>query len=118
MAIAGFSTYLEFSSYFPNRSGAEVVYLEQAYPRPKHLFPVAFAVQSVILSFSASNAIGECAAHSALVASWLVYFAVLEPRANCRGSPVSVLVAHRGKGTYGLGDEGRGCGSLHVRRYL
>lgn len=58
MAIAGFSTYLEFASYFPNRSGAEVVYLEQAYPRPKHLFPIAFAVQSVLLSFSASNAIG------------------------------------------------------------
>lgn len=59
MAIAGFSTYLEFASYFPNRSGAEVVYLEQAYPRPKHLFPIAFAVQSVLLSFSASNAIGK-----------------------------------------------------------
>ena len=59
MAVAGFSVYLEFASYFPNRSGSEVVYLEQAYPRPKHLFPVAFAVQSVILSFSSSNAIGE-----------------------------------------------------------
>ena len=58
MALAGFSVYLEFASYFPNRSGAQVVYLEQAYPRPKHLFPVAFAVQEVILSFSSSNAIG------------------------------------------------------------
>ena len=59
MAIAGFSVYLEFASFFPNRSGAEVVYLEQAYPRPRHLFPIAFAVQSAILSFSSSNAIGE-----------------------------------------------------------
>ena len=59
MAIAGFCTYLELASYFPNRSGGEVVYLEQAYPRPKHLFPVAYAVLSVILSFSSSNAIGN-----------------------------------------------------------
>lgn len=57
MAIAGFGTFLELSSYFPNRSGGEVVYLEQAYPRPRHFFPVAYAVQSVILSFSSSNAI-------------------------------------------------------------
>ncbi|KAM0280648.1 hypothetical protein ACHAQH_003955 [Verticillium albo-atrum] len=57
MAVAGLSVYLELASYFPNRSGGEVVYLEQAYPRPKHFFPVAYAVQSVILSFSSSNAI-------------------------------------------------------------
>ncbi|UQC90162.1 high-affinity methionine permease [Colletotrichum lupini] len=57
MASAGFSVYLELASYFPNRSGSEVVYLEQQYPRPKHFFPVAFAVQSVILSFSSSNAV-------------------------------------------------------------
>jgi amino acid transporter len=59
MAAAGLAVYLELAAYFPNRSGSETVYLEQAYPRPKHFFPVAFAVQSVILSFSASNAIGE-----------------------------------------------------------
>jgi amino acid transporter len=57
MAVAGFAVYLELASYFPNRSGAEVVYLEQAYPRPKYLLPIAFAVQSVFLSFSSSNAI-------------------------------------------------------------
>ncbi|TPX14004.1 uncharacterized protein E0L32_000398, partial [Thyridium curvatum] len=57
MALAGLSVYLELASYFPNRSGSEVVYLEQAYPRPKHFFPIAFAVQSVALSFSSSNAI-------------------------------------------------------------
>ncbi|KAF9630239.1 Amino acid/polyamine transporter I [Lasiodiplodia theobromae] len=49
--------YLELASYFPSRSGAEVVYLEQAYPRPRYFFPTAFAVQSVLLSFSSSNAI-------------------------------------------------------------
>ncbi|KAJ4055801.1 hypothetical protein NW756_003058 [Fusarium oxysporum] len=48
---------MEFTSYFPNRSGSEVVWLEQGFPRPKHLFPVAFAVQSVLLSFSSSIAI-------------------------------------------------------------
>ncbi|KAI1371305.1 amino acid transporter [Hypoxylon crocopeplum] len=57
LAIAGFSVYLELASYFPNRSGSEVVYLEQEYPRPKHFFPIAFAVYSVVLSFSSSNAI-------------------------------------------------------------
>lgn len=61
LLIAGtqLSVYLELASYFPNRSGAEVVYLEQAYPRPKYLLPTAFAVQSVLLSFSSSNAIGK-----------------------------------------------------------
>ena len=57
-SISSLSVYLEYASYFPNRSGSEVVYLEQAYPRPKFLFPTTFAVQSVLLSFSSSNAIG------------------------------------------------------------
>ncbi|KAI1368613.1 high-affinity methionine permease [Xylaria arbuscula] len=57
LAFAGFSVYLELASYFPNRSGGEVVYLEQAYPRPRHFFPIAFAFYSVVLSFSSSNAI-------------------------------------------------------------
>ncbi|CZR58395.1 related to methionine transport protein, high affinity [Phialocephala subalpina] len=59
LVIAGsqLAVYTELASYFPNRSGAEVVYLEQAYPRPKYLLPTAFAVQSVLLSFSSSNAI-------------------------------------------------------------
>lgn len=57
ISIASFAVYLEFASYFSNRSGSEVVYLEQAYPRPKWFFPTAFAFQSVILSFSSGNAI-------------------------------------------------------------
>lgn len=56
-ACAGIGVYLEFTSYYPSRSGSEVVWLEQSYPRPKHFFPVAYAVQSVLLSFSSSNAI-------------------------------------------------------------
>ncbi|KAF2659756.1 amino acid transporter [Lophiostoma macrostomum CBS 122681] len=57
ISIASLAVYLEYASYFPSRSGSEVVYLEQAYPRPKYFFPVAFAVQSVILSFSSGNSI-------------------------------------------------------------
>ncbi|EPE30545.1 hypothetical protein GLAREA_03512 [Glarea lozoyensis ATCC 20868] len=57
VAVAGFSAYLELASYFPNRSGAQVVYLEQAYPRPKYLFPTAYAMLNILLAFSSSNAI-------------------------------------------------------------
>lgn len=51
--------YLEYTAYFPSRSGSEVVFLEQAYPNPKWLFPTTFAVQSVILSYGSANATGE-----------------------------------------------------------
>ncbi|KAF1913065.1 amino acid permease-domain-containing protein [Ampelomyces quisqualis] len=54
LAAAGIGVFLEFISFFPNRSGSEVVWLEQ---RPKHFFPIAYAVHSVLLSFSSSNAI-------------------------------------------------------------
>ncbi|KAI4860411.1 amino acid transporter [Hypoxylon rubiginosum] len=57
LAVAGFCVYLELASFFPNRSGSDVVYLEQEYPRPKHFFPVTYAFYSVVLSFSSSNAI-------------------------------------------------------------
>ncbi|KAF7556129.1 hypothetical protein G7Z17_g1676 [Cylindrodendrum hubeiense] len=51
ICLASGAVYLEFTAYFPSRSGSEVVFLEQAYPRPMWLFPTTFAVQSVILSF-------------------------------------------------------------------
>ncbi|KAJ7585652.1 high-affinity methionine permease [Mycena floridula] len=57
LSFAGLSCYLEFLSLFPNRAGADVAYLEQAYRRPKYLFPVSFAVITIILSFASSNAI-------------------------------------------------------------
>lgn len=57
LTLSGLSVYLELLSYFPSRSGAEVVYLEQAFPRPRFFFPVAFAVQTIILSFTSGNAI-------------------------------------------------------------
>ncbi|KAK8205615.1 hypothetical protein M8818_004791 [Zalaria obscura] len=56
-SAASLTVYLEYASYFPSRSGSEVAYLEQAYPRPKYFFPIAFAVQTVILSFSSGNSI-------------------------------------------------------------
>ncbi|KAK0638307.1 High-affinity methionine permease [Lasiodiplodia hormozganensis] len=56
LCMASGSVYLEFTAYFPSRSGSEVVFLEQAYPRPPWLFPTTFAVQSVILSFGSANA--------------------------------------------------------------
>ena len=57
MSAAGFSVYLEYAACFPNRSGSEAVYLEQAYPRPRYLFPISFAVQTVALSFSSGNSV-------------------------------------------------------------
>ncbi|KAJ4161956.1 hypothetical protein NW765_010045 [Fusarium oxysporum] len=42
---------------FLTAAGPRLYGLSKASPRPKHLFPVAFAVQSVLLSFSSSNAI-------------------------------------------------------------
>lgn len=59
MALSTLVVYLEFVSYFPSRSGSEVVYLEQSYPRPRYFFPTVFAMQTVIFSFSSSNAIGR-----------------------------------------------------------
>ncbi|WRT70491.1 uncharacterized protein IL334_007489 [Kwoniella shivajii] len=57
LTACGQAVYFELASYFPSRSGGEAVYLEQAYTRPKYFLPVTFAVQSVVLSFSSSNAI-------------------------------------------------------------
>lgn len=53
------SVYLEYTAYFPSRSGSEVVFLEQTYPNPRYLFPTTFAVQSVILSYGSANATGK-----------------------------------------------------------
>ncbi|WPB00904.1 uncharacterized protein RHO25_005524 [Cercospora beticola] len=56
-SASSLSVYLEYAAYFPSRSGSEVAYLEQAYPRPKWFFPTAFATQNVILSFSSGNSV-------------------------------------------------------------
>ncbi|KAF2261382.1 amino acid transporter [Lojkania enalia] len=51
------AVYMEYASLFPNRSGGQVTYLEQAYPRPIFLFPTAYAFFTVAFSFSSSNAV-------------------------------------------------------------
>jgi len=86
-SIATLSVYLEYAAYFPNRSGSEVVYLEQAYPRPRWLFPTTYAFLTVVLSFSASNAIGKYSSPrcASLVlrlrdGGWLTLVAVGSPR--------------------------------------
>ncbi|KAK8199530.1 amino acid transporter-like protein [Phyllosticta capitalensis] len=73
ISACSLGTYLELASYFPSRSGSETVYLENAYPRPKWFFPTAFAVQTVILSFSSSNAV--------VLAQYLFKMADREPTA-------------------------------------
>ncbi|KAF7328429.1 Amino acid transporter-like protein [Mycena venus] len=67
ISYAGLALYLELASMFPKRAGAEAVYLEQAYRRPKYFFPAAFAAITVILEFSASNSI--------VLAKYLLYAA-------------------------------------------
>ncbi|KAH8699188.1 amino acid permease-domain-containing protein [Talaromyces proteolyticus] len=51
------AVYLELSACFPSRSGSEVVYLEQAYPKPRYFFPTIFAIKHVVFAFASSNAI-------------------------------------------------------------
>lgn len=48
--------YVEFVVYYKKRSGGDVVYLEQAYPKPDFLIPTTYAAVSVILSFMTSSA--------------------------------------------------------------
>lgn len=48
--------YIEFVTYFRRRSGGEVVFLEQSYPKPRFMIPVTYAAVTVILSFSTSSA--------------------------------------------------------------
>ncbi|KAF2731965.1 amino acid transporter [Polyplosphaeria fusca] len=57
IAFSALAVYLEYASMFPNRSGGQVAYLEQAYPRPVFLFPTAYAFFIVAFSFSSSNAV-------------------------------------------------------------
>ncbi|KAH9068445.1 amino acid transporter [Lactarius deliciosus] len=49
-AFVALLSYAELASFFPGRSGAEVVFLEQAYPRPRFLVPTTFAMIAVLLS--------------------------------------------------------------------
>ncbi|EJD39118.1 amino acid transporter [Auricularia subglabra TFB-10046 SS5] len=57
ISFAGLTLYNEYSSMFPDRSGGEVVFLEQAYPRPRFFVPISFAITAILLSFSATASI-------------------------------------------------------------
>jgi hypothetical protein len=43
---------------FPHRSGGQVSYLEQAFPKPAFLLPASFAFFTVVFSFVSSNSVG------------------------------------------------------------
>jgi amino acid transporter len=57
LILAALAIFLEYASLFPNRSGGQVAYLEQAYPKPAFFFPVTYAFFTVAFSFSSSNAV-------------------------------------------------------------
>ncbi|KDQ19238.1 hypothetical protein BOTBODRAFT_62680 [Botryobasidium botryosum FD-172 SS1] len=57
ISFAGLDVYNELTSMFPKRSGAEVVYLEQAYPKPRFFIPTISAMTIVLLSTTAVNCI-------------------------------------------------------------
>ncbi|KAF9036190.1 amino acid transporter [Panaeolus papilionaceus] len=54
-ALAGLAVYAEYASLFPLRSGGDVVYLEQAYPKPRFLVPIAFALTTILVSSGTST---------------------------------------------------------------
>lgn len=49
--------YVEYVTYFKNRSGGDVAYLEQAFPKPVFLVPTVYAAVNVVLSFLNSSAV-------------------------------------------------------------
>ncbi|CAE6411060.1 unnamed protein product [Rhizoctonia solani] len=54
---AGLMVYIELASMCGHkRSGAEVVYLEQAYPKPKYLVSTVFALTTALLSYTGVSA--------------------------------------------------------------
>ncbi|KAJ4490247.1 high affinity methionine permease [Lentinula aciculospora] len=56
-SAASLAIYLEYLSYYPKRSGADIAYLEKAYPRPRLFVPALYAFTFVLLSISSSSAI-------------------------------------------------------------
>ncbi|QRV79336.1 amino acid permease [Ceratobasidium sp. AG-Ba] len=53
VTYAGLTVYIELASMCGHkRSGAEVVYLEQAYPRPKYLVSTTFAITTLLAGYA------------------------------------------------------------------
>ncbi|KAL1600584.1 hypothetical protein SLS60_006970 [Paraconiothyrium brasiliense] len=57
IAAAALAVFFEYASLFPHRSGGQVVYLEQAFPKPAFLFATMYAFITIAFSFSSSNAV-------------------------------------------------------------
>ncbi|KAG8905986.1 hypothetical protein FRB99_007843 [Tulasnella sp. 403] len=57
IAMAGFSYYIELAAAYPDRAGADVVYFEQVYKRPKFFFPATYAAITLLLGFNSSTCI-------------------------------------------------------------
>lgn len=59
--------YIEFAGYHPKRNGRDVVYLEQAYPKPNFFVPTIHAAVSVVLSYitGCALAFGQCILNTA-----------------------------------------------------
>ncbi|KAH8911738.1 high affinity methionine permease [Coniochaeta sp. PMI_546] len=56
LSYCGLMVWLEFGCMYP-RSGGEKVYLEAVYRRPRFLATIVFAVQAILLGFTASGCI-------------------------------------------------------------
>lgn len=56
LSFCGLFVWLEYGTMFP-RSGGEKVYLEAVYKRPKYLATVIFAMNAIVLGFTASGCI-------------------------------------------------------------
>ena len=54
LSFCGLFIWLEFGTMFP-RSGGEKVYLEVVYKRPRYLATVIFAMNAIILGFTAAG---------------------------------------------------------------
>ena len=56
LSFCGLFIWLEFGTMYP-RSGGEKVYLEAVYKKPKFLATVIFAMNAILLGFTASGCI-------------------------------------------------------------
>lgn len=56
LSFCGLFVWLEYGTMFP-RSGGEKVYLEAVYKRPKYLATVIFAMNAILLGFTAAGCI-------------------------------------------------------------